>query len=51
MGKINMGRVIIAGLVAGIVADILGFLVDGMVAGTALGCRHEGARAWRFVVE
>jgi hypothetical protein len=30
MGKINMGRVIIAGLVAGIVADVLGYLVDGM---------------------
>ena len=31
MGKINIGRVIIAGLVAGIVADILSFLVDGML--------------------
>ena len=31
MGKINLGRVIIAGLVAGIVADILAFLVDGML--------------------
>jgi len=31
MGKINIGRVIIAGLVAGIVADILGFVVDGML--------------------
>jgi hypothetical protein len=31
MGKINIGRLIIAGLVAGIVADILGFLVDGVL--------------------
>ena len=31
MGKINVGRVIIAGLVAGIVADILGYLVDGVL--------------------
>jgi len=31
MGKINIGRLIIAGLVAGIVADILGFVVDGML--------------------
>jgi len=31
MGKINMGRVIIAGLVAGLVADLLGYLVDGML--------------------
>jgi hypothetical protein len=31
MGKINIGRVIIAGLVAGIVADILGYLVDGVL--------------------
>jgi hypothetical protein len=31
MGKINTGRVIIAGLVAGIVADILGTLVDGVI--------------------
>jgi hypothetical protein len=31
MGKINIGRVIIAGLVAGIVADLLGFLVDGVL--------------------
>jgi hypothetical protein len=30
MGKINAGRVIIAGLVAGIVLDILGVLVDGV---------------------
>jgi uncharacterized membrane-anchored protein len=31
MGKINIGRVILGGIVAGIVADILGFLVDGML--------------------
>ena len=30
MGKINVGRVIIAGIVAGIVSDILGYLVDGV---------------------
>lgn len=29
MGKINIGRVILGGLVAGIVSDILGYLVDG----------------------
>ena len=29
MGKINMGRVTLAGIVAGIVSDILGYLVDG----------------------
>ena len=31
MGKINLGRVIIAGLVAGLVADALGYLVDGVL--------------------
>jgi hypothetical protein len=31
MGKINLGRVIISGLVAGIVSDILGYLVDGIL--------------------
>ena len=31
MGKINIGRVILGGLVAGIVADLLGFLVDGVL--------------------
>jgi hypothetical protein len=30
-GNINIGRVIIGGLVAGIVADILGYLVDGVL--------------------
>jgi hypothetical protein len=29
MGKVNVGRVVLGGLVAGIVADILGFCVDG----------------------
>ena len=31
MAKINMGRVILGGIVAGIVVDILGFLVDGVM--------------------
>ena len=31
MGKINIGRVILGGIVAGIVGDILGFLVDGVM--------------------
>jgi hypothetical protein len=31
MGKINIGRVIVGGIVAGIVADILGYLVDGVM--------------------
>jgi hypothetical protein len=30
MGKINMGRVILGGIVAGIVADILDYPVDGI---------------------
>jgi hypothetical protein len=30
MGNINLGRLILGGLVAGIVADILGYLVDGV---------------------
>jgi hypothetical protein len=30
MGKINMGRVIIGGVVAGLVADVLGYTVDGI---------------------
>jgi hypothetical protein len=30
MGKINVGRLILAGIVAGIVSDILGYLVDGL---------------------
>ena len=31
MGKINMGRLLLAGLVAGIVSDAIGFLVDGVL--------------------
>ncbi len=31
MGKINVGRVILGGIVAGIVNDVLGYLVDGML--------------------
>lgn len=31
MGKINLGRVILGGLVAGIVGNILGYLVDGLM--------------------
>ena len=31
MGKINMGRVILGGIVAGIVADVLSWLVDGVL--------------------
>jgi hypothetical protein len=31
MGRINIGRLILAGLVAGLVADALGYLVDGVL--------------------
>ncbi len=31
MGKINIGRVLLAGIVAGIVGNILGYLVDGLM--------------------
>jgi len=31
MAKINMGRVLIGGIVAGLVADVLGYLVDGIL--------------------
>jgi hypothetical protein len=31
MGKINIGRVLLGGVVAGIVGDILGYLVDGVM--------------------
>jgi hypothetical protein len=34
MGKINVGRIILGGLVAGIVANILGYLVDGLLLGS-----------------
>jgi hypothetical protein len=33
MGKINLSRVILGGIVAGIVSDVLGFLVDGVLLG------------------
>jgi hypothetical protein len=31
MGRINIGRVLLGGIVAGIVADALGYLVDGVL--------------------
>lgn len=31
MGKINVGRLVLGGIVAGIVADVLGYLVDGVL--------------------
>ena len=31
MGKINMGRLILGGIVAGIVADALGYVIDGVM--------------------
>jgi hypothetical protein len=31
MGKMNVGRVVLGGIVAGIVGDILGTLIDGMM--------------------
>jgi len=31
MGRINVGRVILGGIVAGIVGNILGYLVDGVI--------------------
>ncbi|MDR3799135.1 MAG: hypothetical protein P4K93_13340 [Terracidiphilus sp.] len=31
MGKINVGRLILGGIVAGIVMDLLGYLVDGLM--------------------
>jgi hypothetical protein len=31
MGKINLGRVLLAGIVAGIVSDALGYFVDGVI--------------------
>jgi len=31
MGKINMSRLILGGIIAGIVADALGYLVDGVM--------------------
>jgi len=53
MRKINMGRVIIGGIVAGIVADILGYLVDGILlaprwaeGNKALGHTNFSANQW-----
>lgn len=31
MGKINVGRLILCGIVAGVVGDVLGYLVDGVL--------------------
>lgn len=31
MGKVNIGRVLLGGIVAGIVGNILGYLVDGLM--------------------
>jgi len=31
MGKINLSRVLIGGIVAGLVADVLGYVVDGLL--------------------
>ena len=31
MGRINVGRVVLGGIVAGIVADVLGYVVDGVL--------------------
>jgi len=31
MGKINIGRVVLGGIVAGVVMDLLGYLVDGLM--------------------
>lgn len=33
MGKINIGRLLLGGIVAGIVSDLLGYLVDGLLLG------------------
>lgn len=35
MGKINLGRVVLGGVVAGIVLDLLGYLVDGVLLAQA----------------
>jgi hypothetical protein len=31
MERINMGRVVLGGIVAGVVADVLGYIVDGII--------------------
>jgi hypothetical protein len=53
MGKINMGRVLIGGIVAGLVADVLGYLVDGLLLAPrwaegmkALGHANFSANQW-----
>ena len=53
MGKINMVRVIIAGIVAGLVADVLGYLVDGILLAPqwadgmkALGLANFSSNQW-----
>lgn len=53
MGKINMGRVLIGGIVAGLVADVLGYLVDGVLlapqwadGNKALGHANFSANQW-----
>ena len=53
MAKINLGRVIIGGIVAGLVADVLGYLVDGILlapqwaAGMkALGLANFSSNQW-----
>jgi hypothetical protein len=53
MAKINMGRVILGGIVAGIVVDLLGSLVDGVMLAPrwadgmkALGHSAFSSNAW-----
>jgi xanthosine utilization system XapX-like protein len=56
MGKVNVGRVILGGLVAGIIFDILGYLVDGLwlaprwaAAMTALGHPDFSLHQWIYL--
>jgi hypothetical protein len=53
MAKVNMGRVILGGIVAGIVADLLGYVVDGVMLAPrwadgmkALGLSAFSSNAW-----
>jgi hypothetical protein len=53
MGRINLGRVILGGIVAGIVSDVLGYLVDGVLLAhrwadgmAALGHRNPPPNMW-----
>ena len=53
MAKINVGRLILGGIVAGIVADLLGYLVDGVMLAPrwadgmkALGHSEFSSNAW-----